>query len=558
MASNDLEAKPTTDTDVLIVGAGPCGLVTANLLGVYGIRAIVLERELLPLEFPRAVGIDDESLRSCQAFGLVGNVLADAIQNTPIRYYTSWGRCFAHVKPSAQPFGWPRRNLFLQPMFERTLRAGLSAHTNVDTRYGWVLDTFEQDATGVTATVTGPTGAASTVRASFLLGADGGKSAVRRAIGAEMLGETAAVKWLVIDVADDQLDAPYSAVYCDAKQPILMVPLPYRHRRWEFKLDLDDDEDAAIAPARVDELLRPRYGSTPMPTVLRARVYLHHSRTADRFGVGRVFIAGDAAHLQPPFFGQGMNSGLRDATNLAWKVAAVVRGQAAPALLSTYDAERRPHASEMVQFATRIGAGYSPRNLLTERARDLVFRGLQLLPGGKEYILQMKYKPMPHYTEGAVVHDATHGVGSVGRMFMQPDVETPDGTRCKLDDAIGPWFAVVGVSVDPRESLSAPTIQWWVSLGARFVKVVRAKSTSRSLSDSSSAIPTRADDPGLLVLEDVDGAVRDWLLARPKDEIIVLRPDRYVAAVADRTTFEAASQAVRTSLGGAVADPELR
>src|SRR5437588_11735251 len=116
----------TVETDVLVVGAGPCGVTVANLLGVYGVRAVLIERDTEVLDFPRAVGIDDESLRTYQAAGLVQQVLADTIQNSPIRYHTSWGRCFAHVKPSAQPFGWPRRNQFLQPMFEARLRRDLA------------------------------------------------------------------------------------------------------------------------------------------------------------------------------------------------------------------------------------------------------------------------------------------------------------------------------------------------------------------------------------------------------------------------------------------------
>lgn len=537
------------DTDVLIVGAGPCGLVAANLLGTYGGHTIIIERDTTPLDYPRAVGIDDESLRTCQTIGLIGDVLADTVQNTPIRYYTSWGRCFAHVKPSAQPFGWPRRNLFLQPMFEATLRRGVERYASIETRYGHDLTSFDQDHAGVTASVTDDHGQPTTIRAKFLVGADGGRSTIRRLLNVEMLGQTAPVKWLVVDVCDDQLDAPYSDVYCDPDQPVLMIPLPYGHRRWEFKLQPDDDENEQTETERVLALLRAQYRSTPLPTVLRARVYLHHSRTAARFGFGRVFLAGDAAHMQPPFFGQGMNSGLRDATNLAWKLAAVVSGRAEPSLLETYDAERRPHATEMVEFATRIGRMYSPRNHATERARDLGFRALQLLPGGKEYILQMKYQQMPHYTEGAVRHEGGHGAGAIGRMFMQPDVETMERRRCKLDDAIGPWFAVIGINVDPRANLSPETLAWWHSLGATFVKIVRARSGAKPVTGADFVgVAHGLTDPELVVLEDVDGGFRDWLLARPKDEIVVLRPDRYVAAVSDRNDFNVASQALREVL----------
>jgi 3-(3-hydroxy-phenyl)propionate hydroxylase len=534
-------------TDVLIVGAGPSGMTMANLLGVYGTRALVIDREAGILQYPRAVGIDDESLRTYQAVGLVERVLNDLIQNVAIRYHTSWGRCFAEVKPSARPFGWSRRNLFMQPLLEEVLRDGVTRYPTIETRYGCVLQSLSQDATGVTAHLCGADGAVQQVRARYLVGADGGRSTVRDQLGIVLTGKTQPVKWLVVDVADDQLDAPYSAVYCHSDQPVLVVPLPYGHRRFEFRLQHGDDDEAAVRPERIDELLRSRYGATPLPTVLRARVYLHHSRIAETFQRGRAFLVGDAAHLQPPFFGQGMNSGIRDVTNLAWKLAAVVSGQVDERLLTTYDAERRSHAREMVQFATRIGAMYRPRNIVTERFRDLVFRALQLVPGGKEYILQMKYKPMPRYTDGVVIGvNAKDKNDPIGRMFNQPMVELADGAKCRLDDAVGPWFAVIGVQVDPA-SLDVEAVQFWRSLGARFVHVEPSRASTRR---GPAAAGAELNDT--LVLEDVDGAFRDWRLARPNAEIIVLRPDRYLAAMCDRSGFAAMTRSTQALLSEGV------
>lgn len=540
-------------TDVLVVGAGPCGITMANLLGVYGIDAMVIDRETSIIDFPRAVGIDDESLRTCQAAGAVNEVLRDCVQNTPIRYHTSWGRCFAHVKPSAQPFGWPRRNLFLQPMFEATMREAVKRFERIDVRLGHELQSFVQDASGITAQVTGPEGTALTVRARYLVGTDGGRSTVRRLAGIEMTGSTDPMKWLVVDVADDVMDAPYSAVFCDPVQPVLMVPLPYRHRRWEFKLSDGDDEAAAVESEHVMELLRPRYGSTPLPRIVSARVYLHHSRIADRFQVGRVFVAGDAAHLQPPFFGQGMNSGMRDVTNLAWKLAAVIKGADAH-LVDTYDTERRAHAREMVGFATRIGKMYIPRNTLTEHARDLMFRVLQFIPGGKEYILQMKFKPMPRYTSGVVVgvDRSKRSQHPVGRMFNQPAVETADRRRLKLDDAVGPWFAVIGIGCDPASGLSASARAWWDGLGARFVRVDSPRTRPMPGADGSESVEATSVDTGdTLVLADVDGGFRDWKLARPGDDVIVLRPDRYVAAVCSLDQLETTTSELRAVISSA-------
>jgi 3-(3-hydroxy-phenyl)propionate hydroxylase len=538
-------------TDVAVIGAGPCGITMANLLAVYGVRAVVIDAQPGIYEYPRAVGIDDESLRTFQAIGIVGRLLEDIVQNTPIRYYTSWGRLMAHVEPSVRPFGWPRRNNFLQPLFEAALRERVARSDTVELWLGARLTGYEQDDDGVTAQVETSDGETVALRARYLVGTDGGRSTVRRIAGVAMTGATAPSKWLVVDVADDELDAPYSAVYCDPVRPVLMIPLPYGHRRWEFKLNDTDDETALTDPQRVlTELIAPRYGATPLPRVLRSAVYLHHSRTAERFRAGRAFLAGDAAHLQPPFFGQGMNSGIRDATNLAWKLALVLKGSAGAALLDTYDSERREHAATMVNFATRMGQMYIPHNLATERVRDIAFRGVQKIPGARDYILQMKYKPMPRYTRGAVVpYAGTSPDVPLGRMFIQPAVENADGDRVLLDDALGSSFALLGLHVDPASGLSADAAAWWRSLGARSVQVLAPRGAPGPDPGGRRKRPGQPAGDWSVVVEDVDGAFRDWLLRRPADNVIVLRPDRYVAAVCPLGDLEQVTGQLRRILG---------
>lgn len=554
--------KPLSDrtpaesaTDVLIVGAGPCGITLANLLALWGVHAVVIESAPDLYPHPRAVGIDDESLRTFQAIGVVERLLEDMLQNTPIRYYTSWGRMMAHVEPSVRPFGWPRRNNFLQPLFEAALRDRLDSAECVELRLGATLADYEQDEERVRAFVEEADGTRSGIRARYVVGTDGGRSTVRRVAGIDLVGSTAPQKWLVVDVVDDDLDAPYSAVHCDPERPVLMVPLPYGHRRFEFKLLPGDDEEALTDPDRaLRELVRPRYPAGSHPRVLRSTVYWHHSRTAERFRDRRVFLAGDAAHLQPPFFGQGMNSGIRDVTNLAWKLALVVGGHAGDALLDTYDSERREHARTMVQFATRMGELYSPRNLLAERIRDVAFRGVQRIPGARDYILQMKYKPMPRYVRGAVLPYAGPVAGSpVGTMFGQPEVETTTGDRVRLDAVLGTSFAVLGLHVDPATLLSPEQAGWWRSLGARFVHVLAprggigpepGKRRVRPL--ATTAIETAADET--IRVEDIDGGLRDWMLRRPGDDVIVLRPDRYVAAICTRHELDTVSAQLRALL----------
>jgi 3-(3-hydroxy-phenyl)propionate hydroxylase len=425
------------------------------------------------------------------------------------------------------------------------LRSGLARFDHVTLHEGIEVTALEQDAEGVT--LRGDPDFE--VRARYVVGADGGRSFVRGAVGIELTGTTAPSKWLVVDVDEDTLEAPFSAVYCDPHRPTMTIPLPYGHRRFEFKLLPDESEEAVVEDGAVDALLARFYVGIAMPKVMRRRVYWHHSRVAATFQAGRVVLAGDAAHLQPPFFGQGMNSGIRDATNLAWKLAAVSSGRLPASVLDTYDAERRHHAETMVSFATRIGGMYQPRNRGTEIVRDAFFRGAQRIPGARDYILQMKYKPAPRYVRGVVVDAGAGGSASpVGRLFPQPSVAMPDGARLKLDDAIGPAFAVLGLGVDPADHLSAASLEFWQELGAVLICVSPSRTAQRIASGASPAHDAGSGVASMQV-HDADGAFRDMLLDRPQDEVIVLRPDRYVAAVARAADLDVLSARVRATLG---------
>jgi 3-(3-hydroxy-phenyl)propionate hydroxylase len=521
------------EADVAVVGAGPCGLTLANLLGTHGVVTAVMDREAGALDHPRAVAVDDESLRSFQAAGLAEEILDDCIQNAPIRYHDSRGRVLAHVGPSARPYGWPRRNLFLQPFMEATLRRGLDRFGHVTLYPETDVDGLSQDDAGVRLTARRD-GREMRLRARFVVGADGGRSFVRGAAGITLRGRTAPSQWLVVDVAEDAWDAPYSAVYCHPRRPSMTIPLPYGHRRFEFKVLPGESEERIAEPDSVQALLTPFYRrrALPMPEVRRARVYWHHSRVASRFQSGAVFLAGDAAHLQPPFFGQGMNSGIRDATNLAWKLAAVTAGRSGTGLLDTYDAERRGHAEAMVSFATRVGRMYQPRNRATETVRDALFRGAQKIPGARDYILQMKYKPAPRYGGGVVVGaGASTKDALVGRLFGQPWVLGSDGRRRRLDDVLGSSMAVLGLTGEPSEFLSATSIEGLAEAGALLVRVSPPRAGRRGSGAASGVeVPQEQAKNDRIEIQDIDGAFRDLRLDRPDDEVIILRPDRYVAA----------------------------
>jgi 3-(3-hydroxy-phenyl)propionate hydroxylase len=228
----------------------------------------------------------------------------------------------------------------------------------------------------------------------------------------------------------------------------------------------------------------------------------------------------------------------------------VLNAAAGDGLLDTYDSERREHAATMVNFATRMGQMYSPHNHATERVRAAAFRGAQKIPGARDYILQMKYKPMPRYVRGAVVpYAGTSKNVPLGRMFTQPAVENADGDRILLDEALGSSFALLGLHVDPAEGLSADAAAWWRSLGARSVQVLAPRGAPGPDPGGRRKRPGKPGDDGSVLVEDVDGAFRDWLLKRPADNVIVLRPDRYVAAVCSLGDLERVTGRLRQTLG---------
>lgn len=322
------------------------------------------------------------------------------------------------------------------------------------------------------------------------------------------------------------MDAPYTAIHCHPRRPSISIHLPYGYRRLEFQLMENEQDEQVLEPANLQRLMRPHYPEgMALPEIKRARIYLHHSRTAERFVAGRVFLAGDAAHLQPPFFGQGMNSGLRDATNIAWKLAMVIKQAAHPKILMSYDSERREHAETMVNFATWIGSFYKPHSRLTEWFRDLFFRSIQSLPQVRDHILQLRFKPMSRYHDGIVVPltGKADKADPVGRMFMQPLVEL-NGKPLKLDDAVGPRFAVLANNFDLHQVLTPGNLSFLQRIDAQLFNVLPSRSPQHRVQAA----------PGVQVLDDLQGKFRDWHMQHPQWEFIVVRPDRYVAAAGSR------------------------
>lgn len=514
------KAELDLTTDVAIVGAGPVGLMTANLLGRYGVRALVLDERETLIDYPRGVAMDDECLRAFQAAGLAEAVLPHTTPDQWMRFYTTSGKCFASIEPRTREYGWPRRNGFVQPLADKVLLDGTERFEDVTLLFGHTVEGFEQDEDGVRVRAKSG-GRNVTVNAKLLVGCDGGRSTVRKELGISFDGRTDATHWLVVDIADDPIGLPNAVLHCNPARPFVSICLPHGIRRLEFMVMKGETEEEIVQPDRLHALLREAIDEPAKANIIRNRVYTHHARLAAGFVEGRVLIAGDAAHLMPVWQGQGYNSGIRDAMNLAWKAAAVLKGHAGLDLLKTYDIERRPHARAMIDISVLAGRIFSPTSRFLAGLRNVALLALKAVPPFRRYVLQMRFKPMPRYEDGAVVRDPRAGKNSaVGRMFIQPTVALADGSLCRLDDALGPWFAMLSWGQDPARHMDDEARALWRGLGGRTV-VARPMPQTGNVGD---------DAEGTLSIGDPDGLIKDWIDAQP-GTIVFLRPDRFVAAV---------------------------
>lgn len=345
---------------VLISGCGPVGAVLAARLGALGVRTLVVERDPAPYPLPRAVAADDEVqlLLSRTAPGLLDGALADQ----HVRFLDARRRLLGEIAFPRSERGFSGLAFFHQPTLEQRLRAHLATLPTVEVRLGVELAGFVQDDTSVTAWLAD----GSTVAADWLVGCDGACSGVRRGAGLGWRGRDLAARWLVADVVGTVPDRQRFTYTCDPARPQVDLPVPGGHR-WEWLVRSGPVTGGREPGPR--ELLR-RDTDAPVELV-RAVTYRFGARRAEHWSAGRVLLAGDAAHTMPPFAGQGLGAGIRDAWSLAWRLAAGdPRG---------YEAERAPHVRQMTRLSLLLGAALQASH--GAPARDALLRGAFAAPG---------------------------------------------------------------------------------------------------------------------------------------------------------------------------------
>ena len=430
MATNTAPREQVHETEVAIIGCGPIGAMLANLLGLQGIATLVLEREAAIYNLPRAVHFDDEVMRLFQTVGLA-EIMQKLVHVSPgMRFVDDAGRLLLDWS-RPQEVGsqaWHASYRFHQPELERVLREGLAQRPTVSVSLRTEVFAVEQEPDAVIVRYEDlATGRLSRCRARYVVGCDGARSLVRRLMDAPMEDLGFHERWLVVDAI---LKRPrpdlgdYSVQYCNKQRPATYVRGTGDRRRWEIAVLPDEDGTTITRPDKVFELLERWVG--PQDVVLeRAALYTFHSAIAPRWRSGRLLIAGDSAHLTPPFLGQGMCAGMRDAGNLAWKLARVLRGHNDDALLDTYQTERAPHVREYIELAVRLGG------LINTKAMENALPSSVLDGGEAARMSSIK----PRLGPGL----ATGHAGPAGGIAPQPLLA--DGAR--LDDRVGYRFAAL-------------------------------------------------------------------------------------------------------------------
>jgi 3-(3-hydroxy-phenyl)propionate hydroxylase len=482
--------------DVAVIGCGTTGLALARLLEAEGLRIAVIDRGRMPMARPRATHVDDETMRAFQALG-VRHLEKDFSLIGVYRHYDSKWRVVMQMAMNRgiTEQGWQSDYMFHQPDFEAVVRGKVHSYAAASTYFGWEVTALEDAGDGVLVQVREvATAQDRRIRARFVVGCDGAHSSVRGFMGSTQIDHHATHRSLIIDitpfVTNENLAGRDAFIQGAIRNPLTFTPIAAPRLRLELMLRPDDDAAAFERTEKAYELLSPWFRPDQY-RLLRCDVYEWRSLTASPWRAGRVLLAGDSAHTMPPHLGQGMCSGIRDATNLAWKLGRVLRGESPIELLDTYETERRPHVDAYTKLSAQLANKIE--TLVAAEEDPPVFRAEALRP-----------------RLGPGVRDEANELA--GTLSAQP--KTADGRL--LDDVVGYRFAVLG---DPAV-----------------------------LSGTSDRTKALLNSLGAVVLGEFSGEIRDWVTCLGVAAVII-RPDRYLFGVAaDSAELNVLAAALETTL----------
>ena len=492
--------------DVLIVGYGPTGMLAAALLGRAGHRVAVFERHKTLYNLPRVGIVHDDVLRMFQEIGCIERVWPHTFF-LPVYEMAKNGRVLlsSDVSPNAT-HGWPEYISIYQPAFEGELDRLVKAQPSVSVFQDERVSAIAQNLEHVEITVEGDTGVRR-VQGRYLIGSDGGNSFVRETLGITYEDLGFDQNWLVIDgkAKNPRPGLPAMRQFCEPEQPGVTLRMGPQHRRWSFMIFPGETPEDAVKPESVWRRLDRPEGATPDEyELIRVASYKFQSLYAERWRVGRVFLAGDAAHQMPPFLAQGLCSGFRDAHNLAWKLDLVLKGLAPDKFLDAYEAERGPNARATIVESMRVGQHVNERDPEKVRKRDEQLVALQAQKDAARGQKQLIAFRVPSFQAGFVAKNGARGAGDA---LVQGEVRR-NGQRGRFDDIAGYGFMIVARGGDPAVALSQQDRNYWQSLGGRFVQLADKENGTDTIVDTGGQYGRLMDEYGC--------------------DVIVKRPDYYI------------------------------
>lgn len=433
-----MDARAGQIQDVAVVGCGPVGALLANLLGRDGLRTLVFEREREVYRLPRAVHFDHEVMRILQSVGLSEHAIGDTAPLEGCEFWNADRELLFRFgfDQEITNQGWRQDYMFHQPALEAALRDAAAKREGVAVYLEHEVTHLQEREDHVALDVRDlASGERRTLRTRFVVGCDGAGSFVRRAAGLPLEDLGFDEPWLVVDATiarpRAELGLPGPAIQlCDPARPVTFVPVAGPYIRWEFMLKPGETSDEMLRPERVNELVAVRVDPGEVE-VIRSAVYEFHALVATRWNTPRVFLVGDSAHQMPPFLGQGLCTGIRDAANLAWKLRLVLQGAASPAILGSYQPEREPQVRGVIALAIEMGRIICTQDPETAAARDADLLG----QAGRDRATP----ELPALASGLL----QPGSELAGRLGLQARVRGPDGATALLDDVVGPGFALL-------------------------------------------------------------------------------------------------------------------
>ncbi|HLI20593.1 MAG TPA: bifunctional 3-(3-hydroxy-phenyl)propionate/3-hydroxycinnamic acid hydroxylase [Stellaceae bacterium] len=487
--------------DVVIVGYGPTGMLVAILLGRAGHRVAVIERYTTLYNLPRVGIVHDDVLRMFQEVGCI-EAIWPATHFLPVYELAKHGEVLlsSEVAPLAT-HGWPEYTSIYQPSFEKELDIAARAVPSVTLFQGETVTAIAQDADRVAVTTQNRDGKTRVVEGRYVIGADGGNSFVRQALGIAYENLGFDQNWLVIDAKEKKArpGLPAMRQFCEPEQPGVTLYMGPNHRRWSFMIFPDESPEDAVKLDSVWRRLDRPEGATPDEfELIRVASYKFQSLYAERWRAGRIFLAGDAAHQMPPFLAQGLCSGFRDAHNLAWKLDFVLRGLADERFLDTYEAERGPSARATIVESMRVGLHVNERDPVKVKARDEQLRALQAAKVNRPLEQKLIAFRVPGFEKGLVAPRAP----GAGDAFPQALIRDGAGEG-RFDDIAGRGFIILARGGDPLAACGEEERAFWRSLGGAVV---------------------RLGDDGFIDIEGRYGRLMDEY----RCDIVVKRPDYYI------------------------------